>query len=206
MEAGRRADRAGGGHRALRLGGRVPAPVLAFGLIDLALGVLFVVSGPDPLRPPPTLHVSESWGTARGHEYYADVRGGRAGRPYSIRRGQRPHPGQDPGEARPDRRGAGRPADPRLRSIPPLDHLPEEARVARRIGYRDEESWGPNPSDREPLWYDPAEGLATLLAILAHLDEHPRAIRSGAGELRAMERALRSATVAGVRFHVCLDV
>ena len=36
---------------ALWLGGRVPAPVLAFGLIDLTLGVLFVVAY---LRTPPS--------------------------------------------------------------------------------------------------------------------------------------------------------
>ena len=90
--------------------------------------------------------------------------------------------------------------------FPPLAHLPEEARVAMRIGYWDEDSWGPRPDDAEPLWYDPAEGLATLRAVLAHLREHPRAIRSGIDELEEMERALRAATQEGVRFHVYHDV
>ncbi len=90
--------------------------------------------------------------------------------------------------------------------FPPLDHLPEEARVAMRIGYWDEDSWGPNPSDREPLWHDPAEGLATLQAVLTHLREHPRAIRAGVAGLREMERAMRAAADTAVRFHVYYDV
>ncbi|WP_165252978.1 hypothetical protein [Paludisphaera soli] len=87
-----------------------------------------------------------------------------------------------------------------------LEHLPEEARVAMTLGCWSEEEWGPRPDDPEPNWYDPAEGLASLRALLGHLRGHPRAIRRGVDELEEMERALAAAAAEGVRFHVYFDV
>jgi hypothetical protein len=88
------------------------------------------------------------------------------------------------------------------RDDPPPD-LPQEAQLAMLINCWDEERWGARP---EPLWYDPAEGLATVRAILAYLDDHPRTIRSGLDELKEMEQALQSAAEVGVRFHVYFDI
>src|SRR5687768_13554486 len=64
-----------------------------------------------------------------------------------------------------------------------LGHLPKEAQVAMTLGYWDEEEWGPRPDDPEPNWYDPAEGLASLRAVLGHLREHPKEVRQGVDEL-----------------------
>ena len=86
---------------------------------------------------------------------------------------------------------------------PDVSHLPMTPWQAANW-YLDgawDESLGPEP---ETHWHDPAEGLATVRAVLGHMRDRPGSIRGAENraELQAFEQALSAALAHGVRFHI----
>ncbi len=61
----------------------------------------------------------------------------------------------------------------------------------------------------DPQWFTPNDGLATVNALLAHLEEHPASFGSSTGamvdELREYERVLEKTISHGLRWHLAVS-
>jgi hypothetical protein len=88
---------------------------------------------------------------------------------------------------------------------PDYGDLPQEQRLALLLHHWDEEVWGERP-ERQPRWFDAANGLEAVRALRAYLKEHPRAIRSGKRDLRQFEEALQRAQEHQALFRLYADV
>ncbi len=61
----------------------------------------------------------------------------------------------------------------------------------------------------EEEWFAPAEGLATVRALIAYLDDHPGAIPESRGvtlELVGFQHLLEEAENRGLRWHLAVDI
>ena len=87
--------------------------------------------------------------------------------------------------------------------VPDVRHIPMTPRQAMDwyLDHAWDEGLGPPPPT---LWHEPAEGLATVRAILGYMRDHPGAIRGAENreELEGFEQALAAAVAIGVRFHL----
>ena len=66
-----------------------------------------------------------------------------------------------------------------------------------------------NESLPEPQWFTPHEGLATVAALLAHVEDHPASFGSGTGllfqELSEYQRVLEKTVSRGLRWHLAVS-